>query len=185
MASCKAKENAWKTSIEAEIKAMKHQIETLAPSNNNITINIQNNTVNIREFGNEDISYLPKEFVSWCFANKDIVRLLENIHCDKEHPENHNIRIRSQKRNQIETRQNNHWRVMDKDKALAECVKNGYRVLVKHGRRHREQIIEEELDDDEREYESITDWLEDVYENEKSRKPLENDLYMVLLTHRN
>lgn len=39
--------------------------------------------------------------------NKDILSLIENIHCDKKHPENHNIRIRSLKKNLMETFENN------------------------------------------------------------------------------
>lgn len=152
---------------------------------NNLTQNnIHNNIhVHLSDLGHENISYLPKDFLSGCFVNRDIVSLIENIHCDREHPENHNIRIRSQKRNQIELRENNKWMVRDGDAALTECIKNGYRILVRHAYRHKTEIIEDELDNDEQEYDSIREWLEAVYEKQPVQKPIKKDILLLLLSN--
>lgn len=151
-------------------------------NNNNIgTINVQN--VHLRDFGQENIEYLSDNFISRCFANRDILRLIEIIHCDKQHPENHNVRIRSQKRQQIEIRENARWMVKDEDEALTDLIQNGYRVLVRHGFRHKHNIIKEELDDVEEEYHCIRDWLEHVYDNKNEQKPIKRKLMLLLLSN--
>lgn len=154
-------------------------------NHNNVSmINQENNIhIHIRDFGQENISYLPKEFLTSCFAKKDIIRLIENIHCTREHPENHNIRVKSQKRNQIELRENERWMIKDEDEALTECVQNGYRILVRHGFKHKKEIIEDELDDDEAEYHSIRDWLETIHDSNKEQKPLKRKILLLLLSN--
>lgn len=105
------------------------------------------------------------------------------MHCDHNHPENHNIRIKSQKRNQIETRENNRWLIKDEDDALTECIQNGYRVLVRHGFKNKAKIIQEELDDNEDEYHSIREWLESVYESRTEQKPIKRKLLLLFLNN--
>jgi hypothetical protein len=166
-----------------EIQLLKDEIKDLRVKmtvqiTNNTQINIQNN-INVRDFGQENITHLPVDFISWCFANKDLVKLIENIHCDKDHPENHNIRIKSQKRKQIETREHDRWTIKDEDDALTECIENGYRILVRHAWKHKDQIIENELDD-ENEYNTIREWLEAVYNNNQNeQKPIKRKLLVV------
>lgn len=146
--------------------------------------NSMNKTVNVylNDFGQENISYLPKEFLHSCFARKDLITLLENIHCDREHPENHNIRVKSQKRNQIEVRENRKWMIKDEDEALEDAIKNGYRILVRHGFKHKKEIIDERLED-ESEYHDIRNWLEDIYDDNKERKPIQRKLMLLLLSN--
>lgn len=170
-----------------QIQQLQQRIAKLEKDKHHVTTNINTNTQNIhihlRDFGQENISYLPKEFLSRCFAEKDLVGLLENIHCDREHPENHNIRVKSQKRNQIETRENNRWMIKDEDEALTDCIQNGYRILVRHGFRHRQEIIEDELEDNEDEYHSVREWLESVYENQHEQKPIKRKLLLLFLNN--
>lgn len=180
-------------SLTDEIQQLRARIDELEKNrggnnitNNNNTNNTQNNQnihIHLRDFGQEDLSYLPNEFLSRCFVEKDIVRLLENIHCDQEHPENQNIRVKSQKRNQIETRENNRWKIKDEDEALTECIQNGYRILVRHGFRKKKEIIEEELDFNEDEYHSIRDWLEGMYNDRKEQKPIKRQLLLLFLNN--
>lgn len=146
--------------------------------------NSMNKTVNVylNDFGQENLSYLPKEFLHGCFARKDLITLLENIHCDREHPENHNIRVKSQKRNQIEVRENKKWMIKDEDEALEDAIKNGYRILVRHGFKHKKEIIDDRLED-EQEYYDIRNWLEDIYDNNKERKPIQRKMMLLLLSN--
>lgn len=159
-------------------------VQKITGNNNNINITTLNNNIHyhVKDFGQENISYLPKDFLSRCFANRDIVRLIENIHCDNDHPENHNIRLKSQKRNQIELRENERWIIKDEDEALTECIQNGYRILVRHAFKHKDEIIEEELDDEE-EYHSIREWLEKIYVNNNEQKPIKRKILLLLLSN--
>lgn len=177
--------------LESKVKHLEEMITELSAAKpttiNNITNNGQiNNTQNVhihlRDLGHENISYLNNAFLTQCFVTKDIVKLLENIHCDKEHPENHNIRIKSQKRNQIEMRENERWMIKDEDEALTDCIKNGYRILVRHGYKHKKDIISDELDNEE-EYYDIRDWLERVHDSMKEQKPIKRKLLLLFLSN--
>jgi hypothetical protein len=172
--------------LAEEVSKLKDQIACLTSTNtthtnSHNTINITNN-ITVKDFGHEDIGYLSKEFLTICFKNRDMVSLLENIHCDREHPENHTIRLRSQKRKQIELRVNGRWKVHDETEALKDCINNGYRILCKHGRKHKKELIEEELDD-EFEYDDINDWLEKLYDDDRYQKPIKRQLIMLLLSN--
>lgn len=178
--------------LKIEINELRRQIESNAnvknvsynTHNRNTQNTINNNiNINVKNFGSENVSYLPKDFLTRCFTTKNIVRLIENIHCDKEHPENHNIRIKSKKKNTMETREDEKWIVKDEDEALTECIQNGYRILVKHAWKHKNEIIEDELDDDEDEYHNINEWLEAVYNNKKEQKPIKRKLMLLFVNN--
>ena len=178
--------------LQNEMDMLKEQMTLLsktlnAPSTINNTSNtiIQNNIqINIKDFGRENISYIDKDDLTEWFINKDIVSLIENIHCDKEHPENHNLRVKSQKRKQIETRINDKWIIKDEDDALTECVQNGYRILVKHPYNHKNEILEDNLDDNEDEYHILRDWLESIFHNHNDvQKPIKRKILLLLLSN--
>lgn len=176
--------------LVAEVKQLREMIEEIGKnkqliSNTTNTINNTQNNVHIhlRDVGHENITYLTESFLTRCFVTKDILRLLENLHCDKEHPENINIRIKSQKRNQIEMRENNRWVIKDEDDALTECIQNGYRILVRHGFRHKKNIVQDELKDDEEEYHCIRDWLEQIHDNTTEQKPIKRKLLLLFLSN--
>lgn len=179
------------TKLKVIIEELQSEMKNIKQLQNTQTYNITNNItqnnniqVHLKDLGQENTTYLPIPFITSCFVNKDIVKLLENIHCDKDHPENHNIRVKSQKRNQIELRENERWVIKNEDKALTECIKNGYRILTRHGYKHKKAIIEDELDNDEDEYYNIRDWLERVHDNVNEQKPIKTDLLLVLLSNR-
>lgn len=167
------------------IEDLRREIENLKKTPRFLnTGDITNNNIqiNIRDFGHENISYLPTDFLTSCFVNKDMVGLLSNLYCDKDHPENHNVRIRSLKRNLIETRVENRWIVQDEDDALTESIRNGYRILVRHAHKHKEEIISEELDS-ENEYYQLKQWLEEVYDSKREQKPIKRKLLLLLLSN--
>lgn len=176
-----------KASVGASANVCNAGRDMVSNQNDNRTIDNSvndNKTVNvyINDFGNENISYLPKEFLSECFARKDLITLLENIHCDRDHPENHNIRVKSQKRNQIEVREREKWMIKDENEALEEAIKNGYRILVRHGYKHKREIIDDQLEDED-EYYDIRNWLDEIYESNTERKPIQRKMLLLLLSN--
>jgi hypothetical protein len=104
--------------------------------NNNITNNITNNiyNINLKNFGYEDTSYLTHEFLSYCLLNpkKGLTTLIENIHYNKEHPNNQNIRCKSLKQNIFEKYVDSEWRACDASNTLDELIRKGYRILNTH-----------------------------------------------------
>lgn len=102
-------------------------------SNNQININNQYQ-ININNFGNENISYLTPEFLSYCLLNprKGMTSLIENIHYNKDYPENQNIRCKSLKQNVFEKYVNSEWKQCDASNTLDELIRKGYRILNAH-----------------------------------------------------
>ena len=165
--------------IESQLKNAPQAVTT----NNINTQNIQNIQINMKDFGQENTSYLPPTFLSRCFVNKDIVSLIEGIHCDKDHKENHNVRHKSLKHKMMETYVDGRWIVTDSNETLTDLIQNGYRILMKHSRKHKNVIIEEELDDDRDEFERLCDWLEMIYNDRRKQAPIKQKLLVLFFNN--
>ncbi len=100
--------------------------------------NITNNNITMNNFGQEDTSYLTREFLSYCLFNpkKGMSSLIENIHYNKDYPENHNIRCKSLKQNIFEKYVDAEWRACDASNTLDELIRKGYRILNSHYMEH-------------------------------------------------
>jgi len=178
--------------MQGEIRSLCLQISA---SNNIITITITNNsihtnnlnniTINIRSFGHENISHIEndKEYMTQCFLNKDVMGLLKDIHLDKAHPENFNVRIRSTKQELMETFEDGRWIVSDQEETLDELVNKGYRILNFYSYRNKDHIVDECENGDEEYYET-RDWLEELYSNIKVRKPLKRKLLILFMNNK-
>lgn len=162
-----------------------HKQEVHASSIQNVQGNVNNvNTINLtlNNFGSETMANLPASFLTTCFASKDIATLIENIHCDAECPENHNVRIRSRKKQLMEVFKDGRWLAQDEDKTLTELIQNGYRILRSHGRHNKESIMEEE-NFEESDFNEILNWLETIYEDRNAQKPIKKDIIILFLNN--
>ena len=106
---------------------------------NNITNNTTNNqnkiiNININNYGNENIDYLNKDYLNNLLqgAFTAIPKLIENIHFNPSHPENHNIKITNKKEPYIKVRKNDKWELQDKKETLETLVDDKYYILVDH-----------------------------------------------------
>ena len=156
--------------------------------NNNVqNNNVHNNnlTFNLRSFGFENIDHLENDldYMTQCFINKDIMRLLQNIHCDQKHPENQNVRIKSRKHELMEIHEDGRWIVSDQDETLDELLNKGYRIFNMFSYRNKRHLINK-CDDGEDEYQELRDWLEDLYSNSNLRKPLKKRLLILFLNNK-
>ena len=130
--------------LEKEREEMKAQIALLmdkhATSNttNNIETNIESQTnnnnihIHINAFGQENIDYLDNNAVIACIERvyKSIPALIEKIHFDPEHPENHNIKITNKKLPYASVMgDNSKWKTVDRKDAIETMVVNGYNLL--------------------------------------------------------
>lgn len=103
-------------------------------SNNNTSIENQNNTININinAFGKENMDYIDEGVVTSCLDRvfKSIPTLLEHIHFDPAHPENHNIKITNKKLPYASVMdENKKWKTVNKKDAIETMVTNGYNIL--------------------------------------------------------
>jgi hypothetical protein len=101
---------------------------------NNNTTNIENQhiNININSFGNENTDYIDNRAIIGCISKvyKSIPTLLEKIHFDPKHPENHNIKITNKKLPYASVMGNNQrWKTVDRKDAIEKMVLNGYNML--------------------------------------------------------
>jgi hypothetical protein len=73
-------------------------------NNNNIQINITN-------FNNENTNYITEEFARKCFENgvHGVTPMLDKIYFNEDHPENHNVRLRSLNHSIVEVHTEKGW----------------------------------------------------------------------------
>lgn len=99
------------------------------------TVNTVNTfNVQLNSFGHESIDHLTTDFLQNCIMNptKGLSTLIENIHYNKDIPENQNIRCLSLKQNIFEKYVDSEWRTCDASNTLDELIKKGYRILNAH-----------------------------------------------------
>jgi hypothetical protein len=127
--------------FEKEREEMKAQIAMLldkhagiTTNNNRTNIDTQNNTINIHinAFGNENTDYLDDKAILQCIDRvyKSIPAIIEKLHFNPQHPENHNIKITNKKLPYASVMGNNQrWKTVDRKDAIDKMVTNGYYML--------------------------------------------------------
>lgn len=96
--------------------------------NNNTNIKTQNNNIIINCFGD----YITDKVILHCMDKVygAIPLLIEKIHFDPEHPENHNIQIPNKKLPHAKIMNNKReWQFVNKKEAIDTMVDNGYNML--------------------------------------------------------
>ena len=142
-----------KQAFEKERQEMKAQIALLldkhAGTTNNTTttntnnIETQNINIIIKAFGNENTDYIDDKAILSCISKvyKSIPTLLEKIHFDPKHPENHNIKITNKKLPYASVMGNNQkWKTVDRKDAIETMVLNGYNMLDEKYAENKEKI---------------------------------------------
>jgi hypothetical protein len=111
---------------------------------NNTNIETQNiNIININAFGNENTDYIDDNAILTCIGRvyKSIPSLLEKIHFDPKHPENHNIKITNKKLPYASVMgKNRKWKTVDRKDAIETMVINGYNILDEKYSENKEKI---------------------------------------------
>jgi hypothetical protein len=125
-----------KQMIKQEILEEIEQSKVNVVNNNHTTTINNNNTYNIQlnSFGDENMSYLTPEFLTYCLRNpkKGMSSVIEMIHYNKDYPENHNLRCKSLKNNVFERFVDTQWTLCDASNTLDELIRKGYRILESH-----------------------------------------------------
>lgn len=127
---------------EMEKEALRKRVEELLLSQSQTCIGTQHNTqnietqnnitININAFGKENTDYLDDKEILACIDRvyKSIPALIEKIHFDPDHPENHNIKITNKKLPYATVMgDNSKWKTVDRKDAIESLVFNGYNIL--------------------------------------------------------
>lgn len=157
--------------------------------NNNTTINNTNNiTVNITRlnFGNEKIDYITNahDFLQDCISNRDIIPIIESIWCDKEHPENHNVRIKNVNQKIMEKYDDNEWQPVEQDEMLEQLLNRGYYVLRVYIRNNEYDVLEQCCDDDEDDFDKVKRWLLTECDDPKAMKKVKKNVVVLFIKNK-
>ena len=94
--------------------------------------NIKNMTININAFGNENLDYLTDQIIVKCVGRiyNSIPMLIEKIHFNPKHPENHNIKITNRKLPYASVMtKNKKWKTVDKHDAIETMMDKSFNML--------------------------------------------------------
>jgi hypothetical protein len=160
------------------------EIRNINITNNNQQINNINITIpKLNDFGRENMDAIPETLVSTLFMDLRFRELLANLHCDPNYPENHNVRIKSIKRNTMEIFRNNKWDIMTFSKGLTELLLQGHKIFKEYYKKDKDRILEEDMN--ESEIREVLDQLDQIEKLSKDElKPLLEDLQMMLEEYR-
>ena len=170
---------------EKERDELRAQIASLldkhsGTTNNTTNIETQNNTINIHinAFGQENIDYLDEKAIVSCINRiyKSVPAILEKIHFDPEHPENHNIKITNKKLPYASVMGDNQkWKTVDKKDAIETMVFNGYNLLDEKYPDTKSEISDRKQEH----FESFQEKFES--EDKELRKQLKTDVELLVL----
>tara|TARA_A100001015_G_C14680669_1_gene590579 strand:- start:34 stop:744 length:711 start_codon:yes stop_codon:yes gene_type:complete len=85
--------------------------------NNNNTYNTINNTININNYGEENLEMLTDDFKRQCVIKPyyALTKIIEKIHFNDAYPENKNIRLVNKRDNKIQVLNDGKWNYRDKE----------------------------------------------------------------------
>ena len=139
--------------MKTEIQHLRKYIETLIHNPHNIqnqhnNIQTQNNietqnVIVVNSFGQENTEYLTDQIVSKLIQNGPFTclpKIIERIHFDPDHPENHNIKVTNKKLNYAEIVKDNKWVTTNKKHAIEAMIQNGYDLLDEKYQDNKESI---------------------------------------------
>lgn len=132
---------------------------------NNGTI-VVNNNVSLKNFGEENQEAIPLHLVRSSYMNLEFNTVFENLHCDPDFPENHNVRIKSYKRELMEIYKNNKWNSLCFSDGFREVIQQIYVIFKDYTRRHLDLLNEDmndvEIQENEEKLERIFEWIKDT-----------------------
>lgn len=110
-------------------------------------INIQINTVQTREFLNENMDYITDEYILKCARNLDsgLIDLIKTIRFNPDHPENMNVKMHVKRDKTLYVYKNDRWQICDGNWTLEEMVLHGARIINQKFLTHtdKENLMEE------------------------------------------
>ena len=120
------------------IEELKNQIELLLRNqgSNNVHNNITYNTsIVLNAFGNENTSYITSEYIKGLINSgpmNSIPKLLQHIHFNPDHQENHNVKIPNKKQSYAEIFNGSTWDIQDRKQTIEVMTDNAYNLLNTH-----------------------------------------------------
>lgn len=110
----------------------------------------------------EDVSYLDLCILDKCYKNMDLTVLIDNVHFHPDHSENHNVRIKNVKLNQMEYFSENRWIMNNKREVLAKIIENSCNHIENYIKNNSQNLLKEMGEND---YYTSLVWMKKLKEN--------------------
>ena len=181
----------FKKNKSSEVDELKEKVANLEKMLKNKSINskiiqnankIENNQTNhqtivINNYGSENLKYITKNYITDLIKSgpyTSIPKLMNKIHFDKKHPENHTVAITNIKSKYGSIRKDDRWQVMLIKDLLEDILINKFEFLDEMF-----PTISEDLP----EYKKncYKDFTDKISCDPEVKTKLENDLYLVIL----
>ena len=171
--------NEQKREYDKERKILYKQINKLIDKVGHTT-NIQSNTINLNNYGNEDLSHLTDNFKSKLLKIPfgAIPKMIAAVHFNDSKPENKNIKLINKKENKIKVFSGNKWVYKDKEQTINDLMDGKYFIL--------DSFYESKVDNDNFNVETNYKKFRKYYdEKDKAMiEQLKKDCELVLLNNR-
>ena len=118
---------------ETEKKELYKKIDKLIEKVGNTT-NIQNNTLQLNSWGQEDLSHISEDFKTKLLGGPYgmIPKMIEEVHFSDKKPENNNIQLVNKNDNKLKIFSGDKWIYRDKNETINDLVDGKYYILDKH-----------------------------------------------------
>lgn len=130
-----------------KISELEEKLKNPQPSQH-ITNNINNLTINMVSFGNEDFSKLSRpELVKIINSKYGAIRnYVETTHINDRLPEQQNVLISNLRSSECQVVENNRWVTKDVNEVIDEIIANGVNNIEKYLEEHDIHISQEKMD---------------------------------------
>ena len=170
------------TELQQEVIALKQQpIQNITINNHTINNNL---IIQKRDFERENIQHLmdDHQFMYDCLYQNNVVKLIDAIYCDPEHPENHIVRLRNINRGIMEYFNNNQWIPCKQDELLERLLNRGYTILKTYFRKNSNDVKTQVIEDgDDDMYNKIIEWLDTNHHNDRYIKNIKQDIIILFM----
>ncbi len=182
-----------KEEFQEELSELKNKVKVLEDNNssiNNINNNSHNNSHNtnsnntnmivINSFGSEDLSYITPALLDKCFNQmaQGIFQLTKAIHCNKDHPENQNIKATNIRAPYMQVFKDGEWMYEDKEKILNKVLTNKNNIIREYYEENEDAIREKRTD---KKVNQVIEFLDniDTEENKEALEVMKKEIFMI------
>ena len=95
-------------------------------------INYNNFNIIINNFGAEDRSHITPDFIRRCLDNMHVTPLIQQVYFDPLHPENHTIKLKSEKKSRVLVHNDGEWIEEDMNARIDNMIQKENNVLCKY-----------------------------------------------------
>lgn len=175
--------------LKSQLNELKRKVENVGCNTNNVNngtinniiINVKSNEKKeLKNFGYENMEAIPDEFIRSCLMNLEFRTLFENLHCDPEYPENHNVRLKSMKNRQIEMYKDDSWKTLPFQEGLYDIIKQLHNIFDIYYNNNRDKVIEDVGD----EIDDLIKTLDEISIFTKKSDEIKRDILCALDDHR-